>query len=218
MTTSNTNTLHGNTCSSCGATGSWLITVPYQAGEPAGRLLIYCDRCRTQRASSLAVAIPLGVLAVDVDAIMFELYRLDLTRSDPDIAANLLDVGGVGWQYAAANLLDPGGPHELVESDLVRKALWVGLYDGYRRLASNPEALRRLLEPARDDYATTGRVPAWCGIDLLRGWAFYLVRMDRLTGGALNAGTSDRAEFDAVLQAIAGHPGERPSHDAEVLH
>ena len=204
MIFNSTNTVQGSRCSACSHIGSWLVTVPYQTGERAGRLLIYCDSCRSQRARSLAVAIPLGVLGVDVDSIMYELYRLDLTRSDPDIAADLLDVGGFGWQYAAANLLDPGELNDLVDADLVHNVLQVGLYDGHQRLASSPEALLRLLEPARYDYAATGCVPAWCGIDLLRGWAFYLVRLDRLAGG-LAAGEPERAEFDAVLRAIAEH-------------
>lgn len=56
-------------------------------------------------------------------------------------------------------------------------------YNGYERLGRSPEALYRLVQPAHEQYQRTGRVPDWCGTDLLRGWAFYLARADRHAGG-----------------------------------
>lgn len=50
------------------------------------------------------------------------------------------------------------------------------------RLAQDPAGLEHLLGPALDSFLTTGRVPGWCGVDLLRGWAFYLVRDDAAEG------------------------------------
>jgi hypothetical protein len=97
------------------------------------------------------------------------------------------------------------------EADRGRQAQieWAHTYDGFRRLAGSPEELARLLRGPRDSYATTRAVPAWCGVDLLRGWAFYLARADRQAGG----GTLD-GEWGAVLRALAVRqdmaPGERP--------
>lgn len=86
---------------------------------------------------------------------------------------------------------------------------WAHEYDGYARLARSPEALWRLLEPADREFRSTGEIPDWCGVDLLRGWAFYLVRADRHAGG----GTLGR-DWMAVLEALRHHPdidqAERP--------
>ncbi|MCW2634770.1 MAG: hypothetical protein JWQ99_1137 [Blastococcus sp.] len=82
---------------------------------------------------------------------------------------------------------------------------WALRYDGYRRLAASPETLGRLLRSARNSFAAHGVTPDWCGVDLLRGWAFYLARADHQAGGGTLAG-----EWDAVLSALSGHPAARP--------
>jgi uracil-DNA glycosylase len=64
-----------------------------------------------------------------------------------------------------------------------------------------PEMLEELLRSARDSHAIRNVVPGWCGVDLLRGWAFYLVRADRHMGG----GTLDQ-EWQDVLTALRNHP------------
>lgn len=92
---------------------------------------------------------------------------------------------------------------------------WAHTYNGYERLAGEPEggppALARLLEPAFREYRETGRVPGWCGVDLLRGWAFYLTRADHFDGGyTLAEGGSQVTEWQAVLSRIASHLGARP--------
>ncbi len=75
---------------------------------------------------------------------------------------------------------------------------WAHEYDGYTRLASTPEQLEKLLRRARNSYRTHGRVPSWCGVDLLRGWAFLLVRADRHSGGCPRAviTVKDDADLD----------------------
>lgn len=71
-----------------------------------------------------------------------------------------------------------------------------------------PAALERVIEPARREWARTCRVPEWCGVDFLRGWAFHIVRADRHAGGyGLEPGGSDEPEFEALLRAIDTHPG-----------
>jgi uracil-DNA glycosylase len=82
---------------------------------------------------------------------------------------------------------------------------WALRYDGYRRLAATPEKLELLLRRARNYWATHGVLPDWCGVDLLRGWAFYLARADHQAGG----GTLD-SEWDAVLRVLSAHPDALP--------
>jgi uracil-DNA glycosylase len=82
---------------------------------------------------------------------------------------------------------------------------WALRYDGYRRLAATPETLERLLGSARNCFRAHRVPPDWCGVDLLRGWAFYLARADHQAGG----GTLD-GEWDAVLTALSAHPSARP--------
>lgn len=81
---------------------------------------------------------------------------------------------------------------------------WALAYNAYDRLAAEPGDLGRLLSTARDGFRSTGRVPGWCGVDLLRGWAFYLVRADYFAGG----GTLGE-EWQAVLSAVREHPVAR---------
>lgn len=83
---------------------------------------------------------------------------------------------------------------------------WALEYDGYRRLAGTPEKLERLLRGARNSYQKHGVVPDWCGVDLLRGWAFYLTRGDRHSGG----GTLGE-EWRAVLAMLTEHPHAGPA-------
>lgn len=94
------------------------------------------------------------------------------------------------------------------------QVVWAHNYDGYRRLASGPEMLAGLLEGARDAYRRRGHIPEWCGVDLLRGWAFYLTREDRHRGG----GTLGD-EWSAVLQRLRTHPdasgADRPPPDVQ---
>jgi hypothetical protein len=88
---------------------------------------------------------------------------------------------------------------------------WAHEYDGYTRLAGSPEALAALLEPAWRQYHQTGRVPQWCGVDLLRGWAFFITRADRHGGGYdLEEGGPMVQEWNAVLERIATHEAARP--------
>ncbi|UDY24663.1 hypothetical protein [Nocardioides sp. Kera G14] len=78
---------------------------------------------------------------------------------------------------------------------------WAYTYDGYERLASSPEALWSVVAPVHEALLTTGRVPEWAGVDLLRGLAFYLVRADRHQGG----GSLGRAWLE-LLDSIRAHP------------
>ncbi|MFC7405726.1 uracil-DNA glycosylase [Georgenia alba] len=78
---------------------------------------------------------------------------------------------------------------------------WAREYDGYLRLAKTPEELGRLIGPARNSYLVRGQVPDWCGVDLLKGWAFFLASVDHHVGG-----DSLRAEWRDVLAAVRKRP------------
>jgi len=81
---------------------------------------------------------------------------------------------------------------------------WATRLGGARRLADTPNDIHRVLAPAREEYRTSGKIPAWCGVELLRAWALLLAQIDRrLGGGTLGA------EWRHVLQAIRSHPAAR---------
>lgn len=105
------------------------------------------------------------------------------------------------WRLLNSNAIDLEiGDHE---PDLLELQIrWTHRYNGYQQLAHEPYDLEQLLQPARDAYERQREVPDWCGIDFLKGWAFYLVRSDHFAGG----GTLGR-EYQEVLRAIARHPG-----------
>lgn len=86
------------------------------------------------------------------------------------------------------------------DHSLNAEVMWAHRYNGYDRLAQTPEALGRLIQPMREEWLSSRLVPDWCGVDLLRGWAFYLTREDRHRGG----GTLDD-EWNAVLNALRAH-------------
>ncbi|CAB4934406.1 unannotated protein [freshwater metagenome] len=81
---------------------------------------------------------------------------------------------------------------------------WAHRYDGYARLAATPDALTELLDPARRAWLDTGGIPDWCGVDLLRGWMFWLARADYFGG-------SDPDEWAALAVALSRHPDAQPA-------
>ncbi len=87
---------------------------------------------------------------------------------------------------------------------------WAREYNAYGRLAGESQsdgALGRLLESAREEWRRSGHVPDWCGVDLLRGWAFHLVTVGR---PALEPSGPQGPELTAVLTAVAAHPHAMP--------
>ncbi len=90
---------------------------------------------------------------------------------------------------------------------------WALEYNGYERFAGGIDAYHALLQPAMREYEATGRVPDWCGVDLLRGWAFYRQREHQMDGVSPMA-----RDWDAVLDAIRRHPaalaGDLPPNPA----
>ncbi|HYF71362.1 MAG TPA: hypothetical protein VD864_01000, partial [Nocardioides sp.] len=78
---------------------------------------------------------------------------------------------------------------------------WALDYNGYERFAGGGDVYYSLLQPAMREYERTGRVPEWCGVDLLRAWAFYRQREHHMDGVSPMA-----PDWDAVLDAIRRHP------------
>jgi uracil-DNA glycosylase len=99
---------------------------------------------------------------------------------------------------------------------------WVLGYNAYERLASDLARLEALVAEARREYSASRQVPAWCGVDLLKGWAFALARTDHVDGGhgLSDAGSAAYKEWIHVLAALARHPGatERDVPPMPVVH
>lgn len=94
--------------------------------------------------------------------------------------------------------------YEAYEAALIK---WAGTYNGYERLAHTPEGLDAVLTPLTEAYRTTGSVPEWAGVDLLRGWAFYCYRAHRWSGhGPL---LEEFPEMALIVEAIRNHPGAK---------
>lgn len=78
-------------CAACGSSGGWLVTGGSRSNSP-GRLLVYCERCRHERAEDLGVALPLAVFEEDPEGIIAALYAGGATRSDAAHVMGMLDV------------------------------------------------------------------------------------------------------------------------------
>jgi hypothetical protein len=100
-----------------------------------------------------------------------------------------------------------------VDDDNYEYALieWAHKYQAYERLAQTPELLWHLLQPLREAFERDGSIPDWAGVDLLRGWAFYLARAHRHGYDPL---CEEYPEFEAIVAAINGHPACRASDRA----
>ena len=85
---------------------------------------------------------------------------------------------------------------------------WASSYDAYARIDATPEMLWAVVEPAHRHLQRTGEVPGWCGVDLLRAWAFLLTR-DDLPAGVASAGAGLGGAWFAVLDAVRAHPEAR---------
>ena len=49
--------------------------------------------------------------------------------------------------------------------------MWALTYDGYERFSQDMKPYSVLLRPAISAYEASGRIPEWCGVDLLLAWA-----------------------------------------------
>lgn len=119
-------------------------------------------------------------------------------------------VGGVGYGAERQRLHRGCTVDERYESALIE---WAHTYNGYERLAGGPGDLWELVRPLHEEFERTGMIPEWAGVDLLRGWAFYLVRSHR-HGGAYEPLYVEYPAVLAIVDAINRHPAARPEDRA----
>ncbi|MDO3634464.1 SIR2 family protein [Mycolicibacterium arseniciresistens] len=82
---------------------------------------------------------------------------------------------------------------------------WAHTYNAYQRIAASPELLSDQIRELTAVFGREGVIPEWAGVDLLRGWAFYIVRAHR-HGGAYDPLFVEYPEMVGILDAIRRHP------------
>ncbi|MCZ0732514.1 SIR2 family protein [Mycolicibacterium iranicum] len=82
---------------------------------------------------------------------------------------------------------------------------WAHMYNAYQRIAATPEQLSDQIRELTTVFEREGVIPEWAGVDLLRGWAFYIVRAHR-HGGAYDPLFVEYPEMVVILDAIRRHP------------
>ncbi|QVI26748.1 hypothetical protein MN2019_21115 [Mycolicibacterium neoaurum] len=119
------------------------------------------------------------------------------------IAGSLVTHFGVSiLEMVEAKFVDDGYEQALIE--------WAHTYNGYERIARSPEALNGVVQPLLREFNRTRKIPEWAGVDLLRGWAFYIARAHRFSGG-WDPIWDEYPEFVAILDAIDAHPNSTGS-------
>jgi hypothetical protein len=85
------------TCSSCGSDDHLnLVTLLYDDGANAGRVLVYCRDCQAER-RNLGLSIPIEMVDEDL---FVDLYTRGFTESDPEMAVAIV-FGGARPDVAA---------------------------------------------------------------------------------------------------------------------
>lgn len=82
-------------------------------------------------------------------------------------------------------------------------------YQGYERIAADSEHLQAVYGPTMDETDKFGDVPGWVGVDLLRGWAFYVARAYRWSGGYVSI-FEKYPVFEEIAEAVRHHPAAEP--------
>lgn len=86
---------------------------------------------------------------------------------------------------------------------------WAQSYNGYERIADDSGRLNAIYRPLAEEIASRGDLPDGLGVDLLRGWAFYLARAHRWSGGSRTL-IEHVPEIELVAEAIRRHPAAEP--------
>ena len=84
---------------------------------------------------------------------------------------------------------------------------WAQRYNFYERLADG-DNIYALLTPAIREFESTGCIPDWAGVDLLRGWASFLCRSHRWSGGVRTI-LEQYPEFALIIEALSNHPAAK---------
>lgn len=93
---------------------------------------------------------------------------------------------------------------EVYEQDLID---WAQSYQAYERITDRDDLRHVIYEPIRDATTRLGDIPEWVGVDLLRGWAFYIARGHRWSG---HGSILDYPEFELIIEAVRRHPAAEP--------
>ena len=92
-------------CMRCGNTnGAWAVTTPYVGSTGPGRLLIYCESCRSESSAQLRLSMPASLLWRDPSGTMLELYEQRIVGTDPKALAEQLEISDA-WVPRAEKLL-----------------------------------------------------------------------------------------------------------------
>lgn len=83
---------------------------------------------------------------------------------------------------------------------------WAHSYNVYERLGAD---MATVLRPLQDEIESAGEIPEWAGVDLLRGLAFWRVRVAANREAPEDA--LDDPVFLAVVDAVHKHPHARAS-------
>lgn len=86
---------------------------------------------------------------------------------------------------------------------------WAQGYQGYKRIAADSEHLQAVYGPIIDETDRLGNVPEWVGVDLLRGWAFYVARAYRWSGGPVSI-FEQFPVFELIAEAVRQHAAAEP--------
>lgn len=86
---------------------------------------------------------------------------------------------------------------------------WAQRYNGYERIAEDHEHANPIFEPLQEKLLESGEIPRWIGVDLLRGWAFFIARGHRWSGH--NSIFVDCPEFELIAEAVRHHPAATPT-------
>jgi hypothetical protein len=75
-------------CSRCGSKSPLnLVSLRYNTEDEAGRLLVYCAKCRNDFSSQIDINIPLDSVS---DEVFIDLYPTNKTSADPITAAEIV--------------------------------------------------------------------------------------------------------------------------------
>lgn len=84
---------------------------------------------------------------------------------------------------------------------------WAQSYNCYERIGDS-DRLQTIYGPIMDETDRLGRIPEWMGVDLLRGWASYLARVNRWTGR--QSIFDEFPVFGLIVEAVRHHHAVEP--------
>jgi hypothetical protein len=97
-------------CASCGEPATSVITADLYGSDEgpavAGRLMTYCNECRTSRIDRILTSLPLAMVDQDPEGVLLWMYEQGLTKSDPGMVRSMFFPELTDeWVEAAARLL-----------------------------------------------------------------------------------------------------------------